>query len=118
MPFLAILPCFIDTGGIFHQLFNCQKTDIVPEKTVQNESWLLDNTITVSAEVLDSLGIKLVDAQPKKSFYVVFGNNHKGFFVYDPGSGKTIYSFDGMPGDGVMIEIPANAKDFIFNAKY
>lgn len=99
-------------------LAETQKPEITPEQIAQNQNWLKENTIAVSAEVLDSLGIKLVDSQPKKSFYVVFGNNNKGFSVYDNSNEKTVYSYDGMPGDGVMVEVPASTREFIFNAKY
>lgn len=95
-----------------------QKTDITAEKTVQNQNWLKDNTIVVSAEVLDSLGIKLVEAGLHAGHWTVFGNNNKGFSVFDASTGRTIYNFNSMPGDGVMVEIPDEIKGFIFNAKY
>ena len=79
---------------------------------------ILSFDVAVTARVLPILGTKRISTDIEETYYLVYGNIDSGFYVLDHDNSSIVFSYDGMPGEGVLVPINNNVKNIILVGKY
>lgn len=92
-------------------------TSNLKEENIPESEYLAKYQVKVTAYVSEFLGIRRYITESGKEYYVIFGNTPNGYTLTDSND-KIISEKEGMPGDGMFVEIKGNDSLHIINVKY
>lgn len=92
-------------------------TSELKEGNIPESEYLANYQIKVTAYVSEFLGIRRYITENGKEYYVIFGNTPNGYTLVDSND-RILSEMQGMPGDGLFVEIKENGSLHIINVKY
>lgn len=75
-------------------------------------------TVDISAYVPSFLGLKKLGSQDGRKNFMAYGNSEYGFSVADIKSGETLYKYDAMPGEGIIIKLGREIESLFFDSNF
>lgn len=81
------------------------------EQVGKPSGYISKSEVGITAEVPFVLGSRKISENSREKAYLIFGNNNKGFSVYDCLLFNSFYNQTGMPGEGVIVKVPKSVQN-------